>query len=131
MMTPKEFLEFQYGIDISKKIDEKGFIHPTFLSVVMRDYTDYVLLNKVTEMNQKDPDEAIREYRLKLLEDVKFGFDICSDTSAFCLGFRREKENKPIDKSISPIKRTLDDKIRSWDDGGCSMGSTLNTDDDE
>lgn len=52
-----------------------------------------------------------QEYRLELLEEIKFGFDICSDTSAFCLGYRnlvdrirREKENKPIDKSISPIK---------------------------
>ena len=82
--------------------------------------------------------KAMDEYRLQILEEVKLGFDICSDTSAFCLGYRnlverirREKANEPIDKSISPIKRTLDDKIRSWDDGGCSMGSSLNTDNDE
>jgi len=56
-------------------------------------------------------EEVKREYRLELLEEIKFGFDICSDTSAFCLGYRnlvdrirREKENNPIDKSISPIK---------------------------
>ena len=55
--------------------------------------------------------KAMDEYRLKILEEVKFGFDICSDMSTGCLGYRnlvdrirREKENKPIDKSISPIK---------------------------
>ena len=55
--------------------------------------------------------KAMDEYRLEILEEVKLGFDICSDTSAFCLGYRnlverirREKENKPIDKSISPVK---------------------------
>ena len=84
-------------------------------------------------------DEYVRqlkdEYRLELLQEVKTGFDICSDISAFCLGYRnlverirREKENQPIDKTISPIKTTHEDKIRSWDDGGCSTG--LNTDDD-
>jgi hypothetical protein len=111
MMTPKEFLEFQYGINLDDQIDEKRLIHPTFLANVMREYAEHVLLSKVTEATQKDPDNAIREYRLKLLEDVKFGFDICSDMSTGCLGYRnlverikREKENKPIDKSISPIK---------------------------
>jgi hypothetical protein len=56
-------------------------------------------------------EDVKREYRLELLEEIKLGFDICSDTSAFCLGYRnlvdrirREKENNPIDKSISPIK---------------------------
>lgn len=55
--------------------------------------------------------KAMEEYKLELLDDIKFSFDICSDTSAFCLGYRnlverirREKENKPIDKSISPVK---------------------------
>ena len=52
-----------------------------------------------------------QDYKIKLLEEVKFGFDICSDHSTICLGYRnlverirREKENKPIDKSISPVK---------------------------
>jgi len=64
-------------------------------------------------------EEFARQYKIKILEDVKFSFDICSDTSAFCLGYRnlvdrirREKENQPIDKSISPIKKdpwTCDD----------------------
>jgi hypothetical protein len=56
-------------------------------------------------------DEYARQYRISILEEVKLGFDICSDTSAFCLGYRnlvdkirREKANQPIDKSISPIK---------------------------
>lgn len=55
--------------------------------------------------------QAMEEYKVQILEDVKFSFDICSDTSAFCLGYRnlverirREKENQPIDKSISPVK---------------------------
>jgi hypothetical protein len=55
-------------------------------------------------------EEFAQQYKIKILENVKFGFDICSDTSAFCLGYRnlvdrirREKENQPIDKSISPI----------------------------
>lgn len=55
--------------------------------------------------------KAMAEYKLEILEDVKLGFDICSDSSTFCLGYRnlvdrirREKENKPIDKSINPIK---------------------------
>jgi hypothetical protein len=111
MMTPKEFLEFQYGIDLGDKMDEKGLIHPTFLTVVMEEYAKHILLSKATEVSNKNPDDAIREYRLKLLEEIKFGFDICSDTSAFCLGYRnlcdrikREQANEPIDKSISPIK---------------------------
>jgi len=52
-----------------------------------------------------------QDYKILLLEEVKFGFDICSDHSTICLGYRnlverirREKENKPIDKSISPVK---------------------------
>lgn len=56
--------------------------------------------------------QLLDEYRLKILEDVKIGFDIYSDHSTMCLGYRnlidrirREKENKPIDKSISPIKK--------------------------
>jgi len=56
-------------------------------------------------------EEFARQYRISILEEVQFGFSICSDTSAFCLGYRnlverirREKENQPIDKSISPIK---------------------------
>jgi hypothetical protein len=63
--------------------------------------------------------KALEEYKLELLNDIKLSFDICSDTSAFCLGYRnlvdrirREKENQPIDKSISPIKKdpwTCDD----------------------
>jgi hypothetical protein len=55
--------------------------------------------------------KAMDEYRLQILEEVKLSFDICSDTSAFCLGYRnlverirREKENKPMDKSISAVK---------------------------
>ena len=58
--------------------------------------------------------QAMEEYKIQILEEVKFGFDICSDTSAFCLGYRnlvekirREKENQPIDKSISPIKKDI------------------------
>jgi len=50
-------------------------------------------------------DEYVREYRIELLEEIKFGFDICSDTSAFCLGYRnlvdrikREKANEKPDK---------------------------------
>jgi hypothetical protein len=60
-------------------------------------------------------DEYARQYRISILEEVKLGFDICSDTSAFCLGYRnlvdkirREKANQPIDKSISPIKPYID-----------------------
>lgn len=56
-------------------------------------------------------EQNFQERKIQLLEQVKLGFDICSDTSAFCLGYRnlvdrirREKENKPIDKSISPLK---------------------------
>jgi hypothetical protein len=52
-----------------------------------------------------------QDYKVKLLEEVKLGFDICSDYSTACLGYRnlverirREKENKPIDKSISAVK---------------------------
>lgn len=51
------------------------------------------------------------EYKIQILEEIQFRFKLCSDTSAFCLGYRnlveqirREKENQPIDKSISPIK---------------------------
>jgi len=51
------------------------------------------------------------EYKVQILEEVKFGFDLCSDLSTMCLGYRnlverirREKENKPIDKTISPVK---------------------------
>lgn len=108
-MTPKEFLEFQYGIDLT---DEKKLIHPVFLTTLMEEYAKHILLSKVMDDSEKNPDEAIRKYRLELLEEVKFGFDLCSDTSAFCLGYRnlverirREKENQPIDKSISPIKK--------------------------
>lgn len=56
--------------------------------------------------------KAMDEYKLQILEEIKFSFDICSDYSTQCLGYRnlvdrirREKENKPIDKSISPIKK--------------------------
>ena len=105
MMTPKEFLAFQYGIDLDGYMDEKSLIHPTFLAMVMKEYSEHVLLSKATEVNQKDPDEAIREYRLKLLEDVKLGFDLCSDHSTICLGYRnlcdrirREKSNEKPDK---------------------------------
>jgi hypothetical protein len=56
--------------------------------------------------------KAMEEYKLEILYDIKLGFDICSDTSAFCLGYRnlverirREEKNQPIDKSISPINR--------------------------
>jgi hypothetical protein len=55
--------------------------------------------------------ELLQEYKVVVLKDVKFGFDLCSDWSTHCLGYRnlvdkirREEENKPIDKSISPIK---------------------------
>lgn len=106
-MTPKEFLKHQYGIDTDKQVDEKGMIHPTFLSVVMQEYVDYISAYKAMEKS----DEVIHNYKLKILEDIKLGFDLCSDTSAFCLGYRnlvdeirRFKENKPIDKSISPVK---------------------------
>ena len=56
-------------------------------------------------------EEIAQRYKLEILEDVKFGFDICSDHSTGCLGYRnlverirREKENQPIDESISPVK---------------------------
>jgi hypothetical protein len=51
------------------------------------------------------------DYKLQILEEVRFGFSLCSDHSTICLGYRnlleeirREKENKPIDKTISPVK---------------------------
>jgi hypothetical protein len=60
-------------------------------------------------------EEYARQYRISILEEVELGFRLCSDTSAFCLGYRnlvdkirREKANQPIDKSISPIKPYTD-----------------------
>jgi hypothetical protein len=54
--------------------------------------------------------ELIQQYRLALLEEVKFGFDLCSDTSASCLGYknlvdriRREKANEPIQTFPEPV----------------------------
>lgn len=45
--------------------------------------------------------DLLDKYRLVILEDVKLGFDICSDFSTQCLGYRnlvdrivREKENE-------------------------------------
>lgn len=115
MMTPAEFLKFQYGIDLWDKMNDKALIHPAFLNMVMEEYVKHVLLSKITEVSNKNPDDAIREYRLKLLEEIKIEFDICSDMSTSCLGYRnlcdrirREIENKPIDKSISPIKPYTD-----------------------
>ena len=40
MMTPEEFLEFQYGIDIKEDIDKKKLIHPLFLKTVMEEYAE-------------------------------------------------------------------------------------------
>ena len=34
MMTPEEFLEFQYGIDIKEDIDKKKLIHPFFATAL-------------------------------------------------------------------------------------------------
>jgi hypothetical protein len=72
-------------------------------------HVDYKCLNY--DGYTEDVLKAMDEYRLEILEEVKLGFDLCSDTSAFCLGYRnlverirREKENQPIDKSISPVK---------------------------
>lgn len=59
--------------------------------------------------------QLFQSQKVKFLEDVKFGFDICSDHSTICLGYRnlvetirREKENidevQHIDKSKSPLK---------------------------
>jgi hypothetical protein len=114
-MTPEEFLEFQYGINIKEDIDEKKLIHPLFLKTVMEEYAKHVLLSKIMDETAKDADEAIRKYRLEVLEDVKFGFDICSDMSTNCLGYRnlcdrirREIENKPIDKSIKAAEPFTD-----------------------
>lgn len=99
-------------------------------------HVDYKCLNY--DGYTEDVLKAMDEYRLEILEEVKIGFDLCSDTSAFCLGYRnlvdrirREKENKPIDKSISPIKpsRELKDILKSWDDEDSKM--ELNTDNDE
>jgi hypothetical protein len=60
-------------------------------------------------------EEYIRQAKITILESVKFSFDICSDYSTHCLGYRnlverirRETENQPIDKSISPIKPYMD-----------------------
>ncbi len=54
--------------------------------------------------------ELIQQYRLTLLEEVKFGFDIHSDDSTLCLGYRnlcdkirREKTNEPIHTFPEPI----------------------------
>jgi hypothetical protein len=56
-------------------------------------------------------EQNFQERKIELLEEVKIGFDLCSDYSTMCLGYRnlvdrikREKENKPIDKSINPVK---------------------------
>jgi hypothetical protein len=110
MMTPEKFLKERYEIDV----DKKTMYHSVFLPLVMREYAEYVELYKT----MKESDEIIHDYRLKLLEEVKNGFDLCSDTSAFCLGYknlveriRREKENQPIDKSISPIKHLIIKRI--------------------
>ena len=53
----------------------------------------------------KDFAELLDEYRLKILEEVKFGFDLCSDTSTQCLGYRnlvdrinREKSHEKVTK---------------------------------
>lgn len=69
----------------------------------MNDIPDFWITEQVEEITQR--------YKLEILEQVKFGFDICSDHSTGCLGYRnlvreieRQKENKPIDKSISPVK---------------------------
>ena len=113
MMTPKEFLKFKYEIDTEKWVFEMDMLHPTFVAIAMEEYLDYVLL--CNDIKERDPDTALHEYKIKLMEDIKLGFDLCSDTSAFCLGYRnlcdkirREKENKPIDRSISPIKPYTD-----------------------
>jgi hypothetical protein len=81
------------------------------LKDIMTEYSGELCLNNPDFWTNAQIEEIAHRYRLELLEDIKFGFDICSDTSAFCLGYRnlverirREKENKPIAKSISPIK---------------------------
>ena len=59
--------------------------------------------------------QLFQSQKVEFLEQVKIGFDICSDYSTLCLGYRnlvdrirREKENiektQIIDKTISPIK---------------------------
>lgn len=83
-----------------------------FNSILKEKVDYYGFTEAAIEFAAEEYAENIKqEYRLELLEEIKLGFDICSDTSAFCLGYRnlvdrirREKENKPIDKSISPIK---------------------------
>ncbi len=58
------------------------------------------------------------EYRLEVLESVKLGFDICSDHSTFCLGYRnlcdrirREKSHEPLDKNISAVKSITEEEL--------------------
>lgn len=83
-----------------------------FNSILKEKVDYYGFTEAAIEFAAEEYAENIKqEYRLELLEEIKLGFDICSDTSAFCLGYRnlvdrirREKENKPIDKTISPIK---------------------------
>ena len=81
------------------------------LREIMKEYSKECISRGPDCWSPAEVDELEHRFKLELLEDIKFGFDLCSDTSAFCLGYRnlvrqieREKENKPIDKSISPIK---------------------------
>jgi hypothetical protein len=81
------------------------------LKEIMEEYSIELYLGDPTFWTVEQVEEIARRYKLQVLDDVKFGFDLCSDASTHCIGYRnlierikREKENKPIDKSISPIK---------------------------
>lgn len=58
----------------------------------------------ILEPDSQEPiKDLLQHYKVSLLEEVKFGFDICSDNSTNCLGYRnlvdrirREKANEPI-----------------------------------
>ncbi len=64
--------------------------------------------------------QLFQTQKIEFLEQIKIGFDICSDNSTFCLGYRnlvdrirREKENiekiQTIDRSINPLKFNKDE----------------------
>jgi hypothetical protein len=74
-------------------------------SMAQLDVISYNLEVFIDEYLSTHPLQEKPSDELRIMEEIKFGFDICSDNSSFCLGYRNlVKKIESLKDGLIPVK---------------------------